>query len=171
MSGGVPRGVPRGSGRMGQLGRHQGLEGAWEQLCSDPGETCGVVAVPEHPSCLPGPEGGFFPGPPSRSRESFLCARFRCWLKSRPAKLERNQLPPRSSPAAYGDGDKTPSEGKCPCPARRAGRRGGSLISAGVTGAVLGLLVLGGSITGAEKGLWDQFPSFTGALSSGCAKF
>lgn len=82
-----------------------------------------------------------------------------------------NQLLLRSSPAAYRDSDKTPSEGKCPCPEQRAGRQGGSLIAAGVTGAVLGLLALGRSVTGAEKGLWDPFPSFAGALSSGCAKF
>lgn len=49
-----------------------------------------------------------------------------------------NQLPPRSSPAAYGDSDKTPAEGKCPGPAQRAGREGGSLVAAGVTGAGLG---------------------------------
>ncbi|XP_075024266.1 cilia- and flagella-associated protein 251 [Calonectris borealis] len=66
-----------------------------------------------------------------------------------------NQLPPRSGPAAYGDGDKTPFKGKCRCPARRASRQGGSLIAAGVTRTVLGLLALGGSVTGAEKGLWD----------------
>lgn len=59
-----PQGVPWGGGRMGQLGRHQGLDGAWEELGSDPGETRGAVAVPQHPSCLPGPEGGFFPRAP-----------------------------------------------------------------------------------------------------------
>lgn len=46
--------------------------------------------------------------------------------------------------------------------------RGGSLSSAGETGAVPGWLALG---AGAERGLWDPFPSFTGALSSGCTKF
>ncbi|XP_074699870.1 cilia- and flagella-associated protein 251 isoform X2 [Strix aluco] len=35
----------------------------------------------------------------------------------------------------------------------------------------VGLLALGRSVTGAEKGLWDQSSSFTGVLSFHCAKF
>jgi len=67
-------------------------------------------------------------------------------------KLETNQLPPGISPAAYRDCDKSPSEGKRLCPARRGGRWDGSLILAGATGAVLGLLALDGRVTGAGKG-------------------
>lgn len=171
----VSCGVPRGS--LGAVGGWDSWGGtkAWMGLGKSsavtPVRPVGLwLSLSTRPACQ-GQREGFFPGPPFHSCESFLCVRFWCRLKARAVKPEMNQLLPRSSPAAYRDSDKTPSEGKCPCPAQHADRRGGSLISAGVTRAVLGWLAFSGSVAGAEKGLWHQFPSFTGALSSGCAKF